>query len=290
MFHEIIKLLRMKQWIKNTFVLAPLLFSHSFIYTDACIKAALAFVVFCLASSAVYILNDIADKANDAIHPLKKARPIASGKISPFLGMISAFGCLFAAGLISVLFINTKVLSVVGIYLLLNVLYSVKLKNIVIVDVLTIAFGFILRVYAGAYAIDVPASNFIFMTTFFLALFLGFCKRKKELQNFGAQARHVLADYTEELLNQYVIISVAATIMCYTLYTLEATTQAYFKGDKIIYSIVFVVWGIFRYQYIISRNDNTGDPTENLLTDKSLILICVLYVCYIMCLLSGVVI
>ena len=242
--------IRVKQWIKNAFVLAPLLFSLKFTEMGAVVQSALAFAAFCFIASAVYVMNDILDRKKDALHPKKKNRPIASGKIQPVTGggiacllIVAAAVCLFILG-------SAKTAMTIMIYVMLNILYSYKLKQMVLVDVLVIAVGFILRVYAGAYAIGVPVSSFIFMTTLFLSLFLGFTKRKAELIRSGSEGREVLEKYSKEMVNQYIVISVALTIMCYALYTLEPSTIARFSTNRLIYSVIFVIYGMFRYFYI----------------------------------------
>lgn len=281
MLKSIIKLIRIKQWVKNAFVIAPLLFSLNFMQPFAVINTMLAFVAFCFVASFVYVVNDICDRKKDAVHPVKKKRPIASGKISPRQGVMIALVCLGIAALCLYELSVPKVALVLALYLVMNFLYSVKLKHIALLDVLIIAVGFILRVYAGAYAIGVPVSSFIFMTTLFLSLFLGFTKRKAELSGTGSQTRKVLRVYSEAMINQYIIISAALTIMCYALYTLEPSTIARFETNRLIYSIVFVIYGIFRYIAILDGNENIEDPTENLLKDKGLISACALYVLYV---------
>ncbi|MFI3173490.1 MAG: UbiA family prenyltransferase [Eubacteriales bacterium] len=192
MLKDILKLIRIKQWVKNAFVLAPLLFSLKFTDLTANINAILAFFSFCFISSVVYVINDICDRKRDAIHPKKKHRPIASGIISPFVAKIIAIILCCLTCLLLYLLDSTKTSIVILLYVLINILYSWKLKHIVLIDVLIIAVGFIFRLYAGSYAIDVPVSSFIFMTTLFLSLFLGFTKRKGELLRSGLDAREVL--------------------------------------------------------------------------------------------------
>ena len=191
MIKQIIKLIRVKQWIKNAFVLAPLLFSLNFMNVEPVIKAALAFFAFSFTASVVYVMNDILDRKKDALHPKKKNRPIASGKISVKQALFIVVGLLIADA-VCLCCLPIKTALTILIYVLINILYSFRLKHIVLVDVFIIAIGFILRVYAGAYAISVPVSSYIFMTTLFVSLFLGFTKRKMELQNSGATTRKVL--------------------------------------------------------------------------------------------------
>ena len=282
MVKDFLKLIRVKQWVKNAFVLAPLLFSLKFIDYNSDINATLAFLAFCFAASFIYILNDIMDRKKDALHPRKKHRPIASGKVSPLLAWSYA-GIVLALSLVCIGMLgNDKTAIVIGIYVVLNIFYSIVLKHIVLADVMTIAFGFILRVYAGAYAIEVPVSSFIFMTTLFLALFLGFTKRKSELLKSGSHTRQVLAKYSEAMVNQYIIITATLTIMCYALYTLEPQTLNRFDTNRLIYSVIFVVYGMFRYIYILNSSSDADDPTENLFKDRGLMLACVLFVTYVL--------
>ena len=289
MIKNILKLIRVKQWIKNAFVLAPLLFSLKFTEMGAVVQSALAFAAFCFIASAVYVMNDILDRKKDALHPKKKNRPIASGKIQPVTG--GGIACLLIVATAICLFIlgSAKTAMTIMIYVILNILYSYKLKQMVLVDVLVIAVGFILRVYAGAYAIGVPVSSFIFMTTLFLSLFLGFTKRKAELIRSGSEGREVLEKYSKEMVNQYIVISVALTIMCYALYTLEPSTIARFSTNRLIYSVIFVIYGMFRYIYILDKDENVEDPTESLYRDKGLMGACILYVLYVLAIFAEIV-
>ena len=284
MIYQIIKLIRVKQWIKNAFVLAPLLFSLNFLKIEPVISSLITFFAFCFMASTIYVINDLCDRKKDALHPTKKFRPIASGRISVKCALIIIF--IMALIFCSCLFYldNFKINIVFAFYILMNLLYSFKFKHIFLVDVFVIAFGFILRVYAGAYAIGVPVSSYIFMTTLFISLFLGFTKRKMELLHCEAKTRHVLKNYTDVMLNQYIIISVALTIMCYALYTLEPSTIARFNTNRLIYSIIFVVYGLLRYIHLLDKNQDVEDPTETVLTDKGLIYCCALYVIYVLAL------
>lgn len=281
MIKQVIKLIRVKQWIKNAFVLAPLLFSLNFMNMQADIKALLAFLAFGFTASVVYVMNDILDRKKDALHPKKKNRPIASGKISVKQALFIVAG-LLVVDAVCLFCLPLKTALTILIYVLINILYSFRLKHIVLVDVFIIAIGFILRVYAGAYAIGVAVSSYIFMTTLFVSLFLGFTKRKMELQHSGVTTRKVLKSYSDNMVTQYIVISVALTIMCYALYTLEPSTIERFGTNRLIYSVIFVIYGMFRYLYILDKYKDVEDPTENVLTDKGLVAICFLYVLYIL--------
>ncbi len=283
-----LKLIRIKQWVKNAFVLAPLLFSFQFTDIPSVLSALYAFLAFSLIASAHYIVNDIQDREKDALHPQKKYRPIASGVISVKKGLVAALLLLYGGGVFIWLLGDIKVAGVIGLYLLINVLYSGKLKNIVLLDVFVIAIGFVLRVYAGAYAIHEPVSSFIFMTTLFLSLFLGFAKRKGELLRHGTASRTVLKKYGKEMLNAYLAVTMALTIMSYALWTMETNTKANLGTHRMVYSIVFVVFGMFWYVYILDKYNGSEDPTENLYKDKALLLTCCTFVGYVLLLFLNV--
>lgn len=289
MLKDILRLIRVKQWVKNAFVLAPLLFSLKFTQADVLLKSALAFGAFCFIASVIYVLNDIVDRRKDAMHPKKKNRPIASGKISVHQGIWIALICFVAGSLCLWELHNLKTFYTLALYVIINILYSYKLKHVVLLDVLIIAIGFILRVYAGAYAIGVPVSSFIFMATLFLSLFLAFTKRKAELLSSGDRARAVLKMYSLEIINQYIVIAAALTILCYALYTLEPSTLARFDTNRLIYSVILVIYGMFRYIYVLDRPESSEDPTENLFKDKGLIGVCVLYVAYVLAIFMNII-
>lgn len=289
MMYDVIKLIRVKQWIKNIFVLVPLFFSLKFSDLSICINALSAFFLFCFTSSFVYVLNDIIDREKDRLHPKKKFRPLASGALSVSfaLWLLVVLLCLIAVLLIKLH--DFKVFLIICTYLCMNFLYSLKLKHLVFADVFVIALGFILRVYAGAYAIDVQVSSFLFMTTFFLALFLAFSKRKAELCKSGETTREVLKKYSAEIINQYIIISAGLTILCYSLYTLEPHTIEHFGTNRLIYSVFFVTYGIFRYIYLLNFLEEIEDPTEAIYADKGLFLTCAGFCAYILLILFNIV-
>ena len=282
MFIEIIQLIRVRQWIKNIFVVIPLLFSLKFTELTACIAALHAFLLFCFTSSFVYVFNDIADREKDRLHPKKKFRPLASGALSVSFALFLLFFLLCLIGLLLLEIHDEKVFLIICVYLGMNFFYSFRFKHLVLADVFVIAFGFILRVYAGAYAIDVQVSSFLFMTTFFLALFLAFSKRKAELAKSGETTRAVLKKYSVEIINQYIMISAALTIICYSLYTLEPHTIERFGTNRLIYSVFFVIYGIFRYMYLLNFSEEIEDPTDAVYADKGLFLTCLGFCLYIL--------
>lgn len=289
MISDVIKLIRVRQWIKNVFVLVPLFFSLKFTELSVCISTLYAFFLFCFTSSFIYVLNDIIDREKDKLHPKKKFRPLASGALSVSfaLYLLAVLLCIIVLLLLKIA--DSKVLVIICTYLVINFLYSFKLKHLVLADVFVIALGFILRVYAGAYAIDVQVSSFLFMTTFFLALFLAFSKRKSELCKTGESTRAVLKKYSAEVINQYIIISAGLTILCYALYTLEPRTIEHFGTNRLIYSVFFVTYGIFRYMYLLNFLEEIEDPTEAIYADKGLFLTCLGFCVYILLILFNIV-
>ncbi|WP_242862368.1 decaprenyl-phosphate phosphoribosyltransferase [Clostridium massiliamazoniense] len=275
-FFNLLKLMRPKQWIKNLFVFAPLLFSYSFAQEGKIEKSIITFILFCLTSSTVYIMNDILDVESDRVHPKKRFRPIASGAIK----VPQAIGALIVLLLISLIgsyFVNRDLFIVIVLYLINNLLYSFKIKHIVIVDIVSIAIGFILRITAGGIVIDVKLSGWIILCTFFISLFLGFEKRKNELVKLSDKAtehRKILEDYSEDLLIQYSNISVTCTLVCYAIYTFVA----YPANNYMMFTNIFVVYGLFRYKYLAEKKGTGGSPTEAVLTDKTIMIDVLLWI------------
>ena len=272
---NLLKLMRPKQWIKNFFVFGALIFSYSFLNLNKTIAALIAFILFCLISSTVYIMNDILDVEKDRVHPKKRFRPIASGAISIKQAII-ALVVLLAISMISSFIINKCLFFILVLYFINNIFYSFKIKNIVILDVISIAVGFILRVIAGGVAIDVSLSGWILLCTFFISLFLGFEKRRNEIIKLEGKAnehRKILDDYSDELLKQFSDITLTCTVISYAMYTFVAYENAYMMITNI-----FVVYGLFRYKYLSMKKGEGGSPTETVLTDKSIIIDVILWV------------
>ncbi|EDS81641.1 decaprenyl-phosphate phosphoribosyltransferase [Clostridium perfringens] len=272
---NLLKLMRPKQWIKNFFVFGALIFSYSFLNLNKTIAALIAFILFCLISSTVYIMNDILDVEKDRVHPKKRFRPIASGVISIKQATI-ALVVLLAISMISSFMINKGLFFILVLYFINNIFYSFKIKNIVILDVISIAVGFILRVIAGGVAIDVSLSGWILLCTFFISLFLGFEKRRNEIIKLEGKAnehRKILDDYSDELLKQFSDITLTCTVISYAMYTFVAYENAYMMITNI-----FVVYGLFRYKYLSMKKGEGGSPTETVLTDKSIIIDVILWV------------
>jgi 4-hydroxybenzoate polyprenyltransferase len=271
----LIECMRPLQWIKNAFVLSPLLFSGKLTDPRMNAHAAVALVAFCLAASGVYLWNDSMDWRSDARHPEKCNRPIPSGRLSPFTAVI--FGSLLIAMAATAGFLlNAPTGALITGYAGLNMLYSRWLKHLAIVDLMCIGAGFVIRVIAGATAIDVMFSHWLLMCTFLLALLLAIAKRRQELNSLAEFAMHrrVLESYSLPWLDQAATVVSAAAIVAYALYAVSPETQSRFGTDRLIYTLPFVLFGILRYLGMVHTGNRTGNPTAALLTDKQL-LICV---------------
>ena len=269
---DYIKLLRTQQWIKNIFLFAGLVFSRQFYEPESIVINIYAFLIFSILSSGSYILNDIIDYEGDKIHPIKSKRPIAAGRIQrKTAGIIAVplvIGALFLARLINDQFFYTCVL-----YIILTVLYSLKVKHIVILDVLFVAIGYVLRAIAGAVAIRVEISSWLLLCTLLLALFLVISKRRTEIVMLGEEAvkhRKILFHYPVDLLNQLIAIVTSACIVSYCLYTLAPETVEKFQTRNLIFTVPFVVYGIFRYLYITYKKVETDIPEKVVMTDLPL--------------------
>lgn len=276
------KLFRIAQWIKNFFVFVPLLFSLHLFQENYFITTFRAFITFCLASSIVYIINDIVDREADRAHPEKKNRPIASGAVSIKLALILASVLIVLVILLLFTFNSTFNISVIA-FIVLNMFYSFSFKHIVILDVFSIAAGFSLRVLGGAFAIDVEISSWLILTTMFISLFLGVMKRHSELSvstgsNSNANTRKVLLDYNIDFANQMATVAAAGVIICYALYTVAVRTISVFGTENLIYTTPFVVFGIFRYMFLVYRFDKGENTTRIMVTDLPMIFTVISYV------------
>jgi 4-hydroxybenzoate polyprenyltransferase len=273
-FKSIIKLFRIKQWIKNAFVGAALIFSGKFTDIRNIILVFIAFILFCLTASSIYIVNDILDVEEDKLHPKKRLRPIASGSVSvksaKIVLMINLLIVCTAA-----LVLDTRLFSILAFYFILNIMYCFKLKHMVIVDVMTIAAGFILRVAAGAVVINVAVSEWLLMCTGLLSLYLGFSKRKNELLVMDKNAekhRKILSAYGVEYLNRITLILMALVIATYILYAVLGTDY-----KKMIYSIPFVIYGTFKYEYLVTNYNKGGSPEDAFTEDLPFLINIVLW-------------
>lgn len=272
--------LRPKQWIKNLVVFAGLFFSHNLTDTVQAAKAAAAFVLFCLVSSSVYLINDVKDRELDGRHPLKRMRPIASGRL-PVFGALSAAAALSAFALALSFLVGLKFGLTVAAYFCLMLAYILWLKRVVLLDIFAIAAGFVLRAVAGAVAISVPISEWLLICVSVLSLFLVFTKRRQEITLDAAPAggnRPGLSEYTPTLLDQMISIVAAATIVCYCLYTLSPETVEKFGTKHLIYTVPFVMYGIFRYLFLIYKRQTKDNPEVVLLADPWLLGDVLLYV------------
>jgi 4-hydroxybenzoate polyprenyltransferase len=265
--------LRPHQWTKNLAVFAALGFSKHLFDTVLLLRSLAAFALFCGLSGAVYLLNDVADLERDRLHPLKALRPIASGLVPPRLAALVA-AALAAGCLVGSLLLGRRFLLCAAAYLALNVLYSLKLKEVVIVDVLSVSMGFVLRFVAGAVAISVVISEWLLICTILLALFLTLAKRRHELVSLSdtaASHRRILAEYSPYLLDQMISVVTASCVTAYAFYTTAAETKAKFQTDYLVLTIPFVLYGIFRYLYLVHRKEKGGSPSDVLLTDRPLL-------------------
>jgi len=273
-------LARPTQWLKNGLLLAALIFSAEIRSTTKLSTALMAMALFCLLSSAVYTFNDLFDREQDKRHPLKKERPIASGQVPPNLAVAMVL-ILLSAGLIGAWTVNFEFFIVAVLFVVLNFMYTIWLKNIVIVDVMSVAISFVMRALAGAYAIAVPASKWMLINTLFLALFLGFGKRRHELVLLDADAtahRRILGRYSPYLLDQLISLVTASVVVMYMLYTFSTEVTSKLGADNLYLTIPFVVYGIFRYLYLIHKEERGGSPTEVLISDMPILISVVLWI------------
>ncbi|MHB8094451.1 MAG: decaprenyl-phosphate phosphoribosyltransferase [Candidatus Aminicenantales bacterium] len=270
---EIFKSLRPQQWIKNFFIFAPLIFSRNLLQANAVLAATATFVVFCIVSSAHYIFNDLMDIEEDKLHPIKSRRPLASGRLKKG-SAVAAMLVLAALGLGLAAAIGLPILIVSLVYLVLQVAYSIRLKHVVILDVFVVAAGFVIRVVAGGLAIKVMISSWLLICTMLLALFLAMSKRRHELvllDSGAAQHRPILKEYNTYLLDQMISVVTASTLVAYCLYTISEETVAKFGTRRLIWTVPFVLYGIFRYLYLIHQKNEGGSPEHLILKDKPLL-------------------
>jgi decaprenyl-phosphate phosphoribosyltransferase len=266
----VIKLMRPKQWVKNGFVLAPLMFSGEFLNWSSIIHALMAVLLFCVASSATYVINDIHDIDRDRRHPKKsKSRPLAAGNVSVPVAL--ALLAVLYAVLVLGWFVAPRVVMVIAAYLLLNLAYTFVLKHQPVIDIFSIAIGFVLRVYAGAIALGVPVSSWMFITTLCLALYLAAVKRRQELSQSGSEGRKVLEKYSVSLVDRYAEISATGALMFYSMFVMSAKPE-------LVITVPLVLFGLFRYWFVVEALDGGESPTDALLADWQLLSSIVLWV------------
>lgn len=279
MIRDLILEARPWQYSKNLIVFAGLVFARHLLEPGYLQRSALAFAAFCLLSSAIYVLNDLVDLERDRVHPRKKNRPLASGRLSRGVG-VAWFFTLLAGGSGLVAQLGPSFIPISVVFVLFNCLYTFLLKNIVVLDVMAIALSFEVRAIAGVEALQAldPAiviSPWLLVCTLFLALFLGFGKRRHELSLLQGEAgahRTTLQDYSERFLDMLIGVVTAGALLAYTIYTVAPETVEKFHTTRLVYTVPFVVYGIFRYLYLIFERKSGGAPSEVLLTDVPLIL------------------
>jgi len=289
MLSAVLASLRPRQWIKNLFVFGGLIFAQQLFFPPAVWTALGAFVIFCGLSGAIYLLNDVADRDKDRLHPDKRLRPIASGRL-PVPAALGAALVLIGGGLAAATWLSLPFAVVALAYVVLLSAYSAWLKHIVIVDVLVVAIGFVLRAVAGALAISVAISGWLLICTILLALFLALGKRRHEVLALGeAAARHrpILAEYSAALLDQMIAVVTASTVTAYALYTMSPETVAKFQTPLLPVTLPFVLYGIFRYLYLLYRRQLGGNPTDIVLRDRALLLNSLLWLAVVLVLLYG---
>jgi 4-hydroxybenzoate polyprenyltransferase len=265
--------LRPEQWTKNLIVFAALIFSRQLLDPAALALASAAFLIFCALSGAVYLINDVSDREADRQHPRKQRRPIASGALSPAVALSGA-AVLSVAALASAFALKPLLAWTAAAYLTLFVLYTRWLKHVVVLDVMSIAIGFVLRAVAGGVIIGVPVSDWLLVCTLLGALFLGLAKRRHELTLLADGARghrRILEEYDPYLLDQMIAIVAAATLVAYVIYCVSPETHAYFGTDWLVLTTPFPIYGLFRYLYLVHRKEGGGSPSEMLLVDRPLL-------------------
>jgi 4-hydroxybenzoate polyprenyltransferase len=278
---DLLKLVRINQWIKNGFIFMPLIFSGKLSDPHDLAAVSFIFIIFCLLSSSVYILNDLVGLDNDKVHPKKRLRPLARGAIKKAPAVI-ILAALLIASLVLSYRAGASIFVITLLYLITHLAYNIALKNAVILDVISIAIGFELRVWAGAMAINLLPSAWLQLCIFLLALLLSFTKRKGEkrlLDTRAAEHRDVLAHYSASFLDQMITISSALCVMAYSLYVLTGEMASKFSHPYMLYTIPFVIYGISRYLYLADSKKMDGDPEEVFAADGPFILNSVLWLC-----------
>ena len=264
---SLIRLMRPHQWLKNAFVFAGLAFGHAWHDGPTIGRVLLAFAAFCCISSMVYIMNDWRDRASDALHPVKRKRPLASGAVSAGSALLLA-ALLLGAG-IALASGNRLLLLLLGVYVLLNLAYSYRLKQVPVVDVSIIAAGFMLRLLAGTVAVGIPPSRWLLLTGMFMALFLGFSKRRAETFQDEASQRAVLVHYTPAMLDTFMAVTMTATLTTYSLFATSVEAQLQ-HGERLLYTVPVVIFGMLRYAYQVHRGHGE-DVARDLMRDPWII-------------------
>ena len=273
--------LRPKQWIKNLFLFAGIIFSRNIFDIGMFLTVTVGFIAFCLLTGAVYIINDILDKEQDKKHPLKRQRPIAAGKLPLDVALGAAMILIFVSLVVS-LIASSGFFVLALLYLLVQIAYTFYLKKRVILDVFAISAGFVLRVIGGAMIINVEISKWLIISTIAISLFLALSKRRHEIETLDEDAQHhrkVLDEYdTTYLLDQMISVVTAFTLICYTLYTISPDTIDKFNTENLIFTIPFVLYGILRYLYLVHKKGEGGNPELIIVSDKPLLINVILWV------------
>lgn len=272
---ELIRLMRPYQWVKNVFVFTGLLFGHAWHESNLVIQVITVFFAFCFVSSAIYIFNDIVDVEQDRLHPKKCKRPLASGNVS-LAGAFMLASLLIVAGLLLAWVVSHIVLYILIAYALMNGAYSMRLKHVVILDVFIIATGFMMRILVGTLGVGIPPSQWLLLCGLMVTLFLGFTKRRAEiiaLTEDKAAHRKVLEHYSPVLLDKMIGITATGLIMSYSLYTMNTDTIRIHGTTNLIYTVPFVMYGVFRYIYLLHHQSRGGDTSHDLVRDPHLLVV-----------------
>ncbi len=280
MVGALVQSMRPKQWIKNLLVLAALVFSKRLLDGPSVLRSLVAFGIFCLLTGAVYIINDLVDREADRLHPKKKYRPIAAGRLKPGTATVWAV-VLMVGSLVGGWLLDWRFGAIGTFYLLMQLAYSLRLKRVVVLDVMIVATGFAVRAIAGTFVIGVALSPWLFVCTILLALFVAVAKRRHELmflEGGGISHRSVLGKYSETLLDQMIAVATSSTVVAYCLYTIAPDTVAKFGSGNLIYTFPFVLYGIYRYLYLVYRKDLGGSPEKVFVTDLPMIIDILLWV------------
>jgi 4-hydroxybenzoate polyprenyltransferase len=289
MIAALIRAMRPHQWVKNLLVFASLVFAHRLGEADYVVRSVMAFAIFCLLSSSIYLLNDVVDREADRAHPRKKTRPIASGALPIPVALLAAivFSCgaviwaIYLSGLpplvttIPPKVIHVQFYALPIAYLLLQIGYSFVLKRMLVVDCICVALGFLFRVHAGSLVLQVKSSDWMLLCTFFFSLMLAFAKRRNEVVHVSdgsGATRETMRRYTTEFLDQLISSLAAISILSYAMYTLAAETVAEHDSKNLIITVPIVVYGVYRYQYLVLQRGEGGDPSRLLFRDRPLIL------------------
>jgi len=269
MIRAVLVTARPLQWVKNGFVVVAPLFAKRIHEPDVALATAAAVGLFCLASSGVYLLNDFRDRERDRLHPEKRDRPLARGDLSPKVAVIAAVVAI-ALSLLGAAAFCPELSGILALYVGIQVLYSWWLRQIVLVDLFCIMSGFVLRVLAGGVVAGVEVSSWLVLTTIFVSLFLALCKRRAEvaaLEEASDGHRRTLAEYDPYFLDQLISVTTASVVICYSLYTLDERTVTEFATKNLVFTVPFVIYGIFRYLFLVHRREGGGSPATALVSD-----------------------